>query len=202
MRATVAVLGALVLAGCNPDNQPGGDSRAKTIFEPDLPADVCAGEFYEITVVDNECTIDSFRYSAEVTGWTGHAILNLWEVVPGGTGGRNEEHTLLSYEFDPTCAWDHLERGLTQGAAELFYVSDENTQFLCDPDDVGRPDDRDALTYALRVYDTNLQWADCVIWGANVEQVLLDPGGIGLGDVPGANPITNASEITGCRIFE
>jgi hypothetical protein len=198
------ILGIAALSACSSVSQDGGKNSASiTEYDGKALTEPCEAAT-EITLVDVTCDADGYRYYAEATGWVGRTRLNVWEVVEGNKlAGWNEEHTLDSFEYDPMCAWDHLERVLQQGATDYTYQPDLNTVFLCDTDPAppDNPDDRPNLTYAMRVYDQNLSFVDCVMWGANIEEILADPSGIGVGDVPNINPITSSAQLTTCRVL-
>ena len=198
------VFGIGLTIGCSSVGQDGGkNSAAATVYEGKDLTEPCSGT-PEITLRDVGCDERGYVLYAETNGWVGRARLNIWQVLEGRRDqGWNEEHTLDTVEYDPACGWDHLERTLAQGATEYTYTPDQNTYFICDPDPnpPDNPDDRPSLTYALRLYDQNLNLADCVVWGANIEEVLNDPSGIGVGDVPNVNPVTDSAQITGCRVL-
>ena len=57
------------------------------------------------------------------------------------------------------------------------------------------------MTYTMRVYDTDMNYADCNAWGSETAAVLAMPAG---GDsVPSVNAVANAGEITAgtCIVF-
>lgn len=200
-RWVVLAVGALV--ACNGVEQDGGQNSASvTEYEGKSLTEPCSGE-NDITLVDVTCDDRGYRFYAETTGWVGRARLNIWEVVEGNKlAGWNEEHTLDTLEYDPACAWDHLERILTQGATDYTFQPDLNTLFICDTDPAppDNPDDRPNLTYAIRIYDQNLQFVDCLMWGSDIEEVLNDPSGIAVSDVPNINPVTDSAQLTTCRV--
>ncbi|MFT4626749.1 MAG: hypothetical protein ACI8PZ_005427 [Myxococcota bacterium] len=198
------ILAVALGVGCSGVEKDGGvNSASATIYDGDALTEPC--EFSpDITLVDVSCDARGYRFYAETTGWVARARLNIWEVVDGNKlAGWNEEHTLDTLEYDPACTWDHLERILTQGATDYTFTPDSNTLFICDTDPAppDNPDDRPNLTYAVRVYDQSLNYVNCVMWGANIEEVLQDPSGIGVGDVPNINPITNPAQLTSCDVL-
>ncbi len=171
-----------------------------TQYTPETLGDACATAVPEISSVTVGCTPTTFVYEAETTAWTGLARLNLWTVYETQQG-TNEEHTLEVLEFSEDCTYDLLRRELESSRPESLYEADYTSTYDCDDSKKPpeKPDDRPFMTYALRVYDTSLELTDCVIWGANVEDVLLDPTGGSASDVPNTRPITDFTEIYGCR---
>jgi hypothetical protein len=138
---------------------------------------------------DAACTGADWIYSAHVVnGWTGDAVVNAWEVLPSAAG-YDEEHTMPSVDFGADEAWDDIERTLTQGA----YVPDSSTLFACGTHDLGATPFNDAMVFAYRVYDLDLNLADCVIYGSLAADVLA-----GGGDVTGYNTLSNPTELDGC----
>ena len=129
-----------------------------------------------------------WTYHAETVGWTdGNNLVNAWET--GSVGGWSEEHTLPSIEFGDNYAWDILERTLTDQAEVVDYTPDTNTVFTCGIHDV-----EDNMTFAIRVYDFDGNFADCAIFAS-------DPTGIQAvndGSAPDQNPPSNASELDSC----
>lgn len=200
----LVVLALAVLTACNPVDQDGGkNSKFATLYSPEELTEPC-GEQPRIQLADVGCSIEGYRFYVETTGWVGRARINIWELVEGNKfAGRVEEHTMDSFEFDPACGWDHLERVLAQGATDYTYMADQNTAFLCDidPNPPDTPDDRPGLTYAVRVYDQNLSFSHCWMWGAHIEEVLADPAGVGVGDVPNNIEITDSAQLTACDVI-
>lgn len=148
-----------------------------------------------IDLVQTGCDDSGWFYYAETSAWTGDATANAWEVRDDGNGW-NEEHSMPSTDFDPEDpSYDILERNLADGAAVGDFTADVNTVFAC-----GVHDQKDAvgMTYAVRVYDTDLNFADCAIWGAGVDAVFA-----GDASVPAWNDVSNASEISAdnCVVF-
>ena len=141
-----------------------------------------------IDLVQTGCDADGWFFYAETSAWTGDATANAWE-VRADENGWNEEHSLPSVDFDPDDpSYDILERTLTDDVEVGDYISDVNTVFEC-----GVHDQKDAegMTYAVRVYDTDLNFADCAIWGSGVDAVYA-----GDSTVPAWNDVSNASEIS------
>jgi hypothetical protein len=148
-----------------------------------------------IDLVQTGCDADGWFYYAETSAWTGDATANAWE-VRDDENGWNEEHSMPSVDFDPNDpSYDILERTLADGASVGDFTADVNTVFAC-----GTHDQKDAvgMTYAVRVYDTDLNFADCAIWGAGVDAVFA-----GDSSVPAWNDVSNASEISAdnCVVF-
>ena len=148
-----------------------------------------------IDLVQTGCDADGWFYYAETSAWTGDATANAWEVRDDGNGW-NEEHSMPSVDFDPEDpSYDILERKLSDGSSVGDFTADVNTVFEC-----GVHDQKDAvgMTYAIRVYDTDLNFADCAIWGAGVDAVYA-----GDASVPMWNDVSNADEISAdnCVVF-
>ncbi len=130
-------------------------------------------------------------------GWTGPAsIFNSWET--GNVNGWNEEHTLISIAFAPDGTTDTLQRTLTalgdtdgDGYSNGSYGMDASTLFSCGVHDVDP-----VMTYALRVYDIDGNFADCGIWTTDDASAV--------GDVqasPSAgwiNPVSTDFELANC----
>ena len=38
------------------------------------------------------------------------------------------------------------------------------------------------------------------MWGSDIEEVLNDPSGIAVSDVPNINPVTDSAQLTTCRV--
>ena len=81
--------------------------------------------------------------------------------APTATAGTKSTASFVDFDpDDPT--YDILERTLADGAAVADYTRDMNTVFAC-----GVHDQADAvgMTYTMRVYDTDLNYADCAALG-------------------------------------
>ncbi len=146
-----------------------------------------------IDSVQVACNTDgNWQVDAMTSTWTGDAVYNAWEVLPKAAGW-NEEHTLPSISFEPDGGPDTLQAILTPGAAVGDHTPGTNTVFVCGTHDVS-----DAMVYAIRVYDVDLAYADCAIWGEadKVEQVLTDGD-----DVSAHNTISNPEELESCVVF-
>jgi hypothetical protein len=171
-----------------------------TQFTPETLADACGTMAPAITSVNVGCTPTTFVYEAETSGWTGLARLNMWTVLEMQQG-TNEEHTLQVIEFTEDCTYDLLQRELESSRPESLYEPDFTTTYDCDDSKKPpeKPDDRPNMTYALRIYDTSLELTDCVMWGADVEEVLLDPTGGSASNVPHTQPIHDFTELYSCR---
>ncbi len=151
-----------------------------------------------IDLVQSGCDKDGWFYYAETSAWTSDATVNAWEVLPGGTGW-NEEHSVPSVDFDPDDpSYDILERTLEDGVDFNDYTPDVNTLFQCGVHD---QDDALGMTFTMRVYDTDMNYADCAAWGSETAAVLAAPEGSDT--VPSINGVTDAAEITAdnCVVF-
>lgn len=127
--------------------------------------------------------------AGETAGWTGGpSIFNAWET--GNPNGWNEEHTLLSVAYSPDGFWDKLERSLHAGAD---YDPDVATLFIC-----GVHDEDPVMTYAIRVFDLDDNYADCGIWttddsGGSIKDVKEHP------QTGWDNPVTDSEQIASCQ---
>jgi hypothetical protein len=151
-----------------------------------------------IDLVQSGCDKDGWFYYGETSAWTSDATVNAWEVRDDGNGW-NEEHSVPSVDFDPEDpSYDVLERTLADGASVADYTRDVNTVFACGVHD---QDDNVGMTYTMRVYDTDMNYADCAAWGKETAAVLSMPAGSD--SVPSINEVTDAAEITAdnCVVF-
>ena len=199
MRCSIVL--ALALVACQtPETSPRSGARSLTEYTPELSPEVCGDDDPTIEAVDVGCTPTDFVYTVDTTAWTGTARINLWR-LSDKEQSVNEEHTLAVVDSADDCTYDVLERVLTASQPLGLLERDLTTTFSCDdsPEPPEKPDDRDEMTYAVRIYDTNLRLADCLIWGANVAEVLLDPTGAGSTGVPDNVEVTNGSELYSCR---
>lgn len=167
---------------------------SKTLYEPDPLAAVCEGRQPTVQGAEVLCDGGFWTYRVEADVWIGRAIANVWQ-VDALTGGWNEEHELSPGAASPDCSFDEMTRALTPGAQYNLWETNLNTALTCDLVDEDFP----GLTFAVRVYDLELNLSDCVIWGADVDLIQDDPSGAGSTGVPGRNPVTDAIEIASCR---
>lgn len=146
-----------------------------------------------LTAVESSCSPNDqkWRVEGETLGWTGRAsVHNLWETE--GVDGWNEEHTVISVAFAPDGSSDTLLRELSPGESGDGYDPEISTAFLC-----GAHDEQPVMTFALRVYDLDGNFADCALWATDplgAAQIQADPEF-------GPNPISNASELSACVVF-
>lgn len=139
-------------------------------------------------------------WQAEATtfGWLSSATFNMWETA--STPGWNEEHSMLSVAYAPDGSWDSAARDLValgdtdgDGYSNGSYVPDVSTLFDCDVHAV-----QPVMTYAVRVYDVDGNFADCAIFATDptgVPDVLSSPS------EGWYNPVSNAFEIASCVPF-
>jgi hypothetical protein len=146
-----------------------------------------------IETFDITCEGDTWIYDATANGWTSDAVVDIWQVLPGGFGW-DEEHLLDSVAHDPSGRWDHLRVELDSGASPLDFVPSESTVFSCGYHD---PEVDWSLNYALRIYDASGALADCLFLGDAYDAVIAAPEGGG--NVTGYNPVSAPEELPGCR---
>jgi hypothetical protein len=145
-----------------------------------------------LTELNVSCSGDDWVYEASTQGWTYDAVVNAWEVVPGGAGW-DEEHTLPSVDFDPDGAWDELKRVLTPSVSVGAFAPDSNTLFSCGVHDFSA--DNPAMVFAFRVYDAD-GLAECVMVGDRASDVMS-----GQSDVTVYNTVSNPSELQNCDVW-
>lgn len=138
------------------------------------------------------CTGNRWIYTAETRSWTdGNNLVNAWET--GAAQGWNEEHNLPSIDFDPMGAWDRLERELEWGVGVANFQPDVNTVFTCGVHDVDP-----TMTFAVRVFDVDGNYADCAIFAS-------DSGGVDAvfaGTAPNLNAVSGAAQLTAANCTE
>ncbi|MCB9687205.1 MAG: hypothetical protein H6735_19350 [Alphaproteobacteria bacterium] len=135
-----------------------------------------------ITDASVTCLGPVVTLAAETTGWAGDA--RVYEIEQN-TPSWSDEHPLGSVEREPCGAWETLDVNLTTGAAVATWASGTSTVFTC-----ATHYDANQLTFAVAVWDTDLNLADCVVWGA-------DPAGVRTGAHLGVNDPT--FDTSGCR---
>lgn len=195
---------AVALVACQPpETSPRSGARSLTEYTPEVSPEVCGELEPLIDSFEVGCTPTDFVYTVNTTAWTGSARLNLWR-LSDKEQSVNEEHTFTVVDSADDCSFDVLERVLTASQPLALLERDLTTTFSCDdsPEPPEKPDDRDEMTFAIRLYDTNLRLSDCLIWGANVDQVLLDPTGAGASLVPDNYPVSDGTELYSCRVLE
>jgi hypothetical protein len=181
----------LLTLGCGGGDDKSGDtgrgSSATTTPAPTTTAGIPASLL--IDDIDMFCEGPLWVFYAHATGWVGDAVVNVWEVLPDKTGW-DEEHTMASVGSHPTGEWDEIERRLNSGD----YVPDETTLFQC-----GLHDTSDAMVYAVRIYDLDLNLADCALRGNDADTV--DKVATSHTDVSVYNAPSNPSELDGCQVW-
>jgi hypothetical protein len=111
----------------------------------------------EIDHVAASCDGDgNVSYRIQTNGLTADGLV--WAIETGSPDRRDEEHDVLSFEFDAMCysLWDGLQVTLTPGGD---YVRDVTTAFTCDDLEGG------AMTYAFAVWEFESAVADCRVGG-------------------------------------
>jgi len=154
--------------------------------DADTDTDPMSGRV-QITDVDVRCEGDTWVIESRTDGWTGHAIINLWETAI--VYGWDEEHTVPSVDYDPGGSWDRQEQRLQDDSTAGTFEPDRNTVFTC-----GLHDVEPRMTYMLRVYDTDDALADCLIWSTDPDGVDIMRAGMG----PQNNPVTDPGDLARC----
>ena len=143
------------------------------------------------------CTgTDQWTYSATSNGWTnGTNLVNAW--VAPGSGGFNEEHLLDVSGSDPDGTGDALEIALIPGAAEAEIIINESTSLTC-----GLHDTDPIMTYAIRIYDGDGNYADCAIFSTR-EDADAAINTLFIGTVVQPTPVTRPEELNAeaCTIW-
>jgi len=194
---SLCALAAFALGACSGDKGDSGDTSTATTTTGVTTGTTTTSTYTGPTLIDMVsypgCADDTtWVYGAETVGWTdGNNIVNAWET--GNAMGWNEEHSLPSVEFGANNTWDRLEQSVTDEAAVADYAPDTNTVFACGTHDVDP-----VMTYAIRVYDFDGNYADCAIFAT-------DTAGIDAvydGSAPNLNPVTAMTEVDAANCTE
>lgn len=123
--------------------------------------------------VEATCSGSTFVLTGDVRGWVADALVSV--VHTGGAPVTDEEHSLPSVDFGPYGYWDLIQRELA--TENPLWSPDTSTQYACTADVSGG-----RLTYALSIWDADMNFADCATWGH-------DPAGL----IAGSYTLSNAS---------
>lgn len=112
---------------------------------------------------DGGCSGTTWRIEARTQGWTSDVVVDMADTRSDPS--QLEEHRVPSVSFGPGGYWDEVQLDL-QPAADPA-VPGESTAFDCD-----EQAETGAMTYALRVFDSDGLMSDCWVWGHDPEVVL------------------------------
>ena len=152
IKRTFAVLAFVAATGCpgtGPIDETGTETGTEEYTGP-----------VEISTYNYECDPDTgeWYYFVETAGWTDGGFLDIGQETASPWA---ETHTLVSYEYDPNKYWDRLDRRLPFESNFNNLEADTNTFFQCNSDRLS------TMKYKASVFDTNGNFADCIVWGNN-----------------------------------
>ena len=147
--ATLAAAGLFAMTACTDDTKETGLGESGDVYIGDTI----------IQQIDSSCDASSWSFSATTDGWTSDAVLNIDQTGVDPSVAWDEEHTLVSTDYDPNGYWDTVEIDLPIVTDWEQQQADVNTLFQCN-------DDRKAtLTWMIRVWDPDGTMSDCAVWG-------------------------------------
>ena len=169
MTSRIALMGLIAFAmGCDDgeiDKETTGDTGATITDDtgPDTgPYDgPVLVELAEVTCTDTR----SAYFYAETAGWTSSGLWFSQETANNEPQWA-DEHDLESFEYDKNGAWDHLEQTVSTNADFASWAVNASTVFSCEPSE--HFDGSAVMTYAIRVYDIDGAFADCLAFGHDV----------------------------------
>ncbi|MCB9684619.1 MAG: hypothetical protein H6738_04525 [Alphaproteobacteria bacterium] len=115
------------------------------------------------------CTGTQLTVDAESQAWISLAVVHLRDNA--NSPYWSENHELTSYAFDPCGRWDRFDVDLDTGASVATWQPDVSTVFTC-----SHVDD-DQMSYAIGIWDFDGNFADCIAWGFDPQEILDNPSG-------------------------
>lgn len=123
-----------------------------------------------VTSASVACVADVAEVRVETQAWSGGGFF--YQIESGVQPPWAEEHDLVSFEFDPRGAWDHLKVDLQTGVSLGAVERSVSTLFTC----ADHYDRAGIMTFAVAATDLYGEVADCLAWGD-------DPAGVIAGTV-------------------
>lgn len=114
-----------------------------------------------------ECSGDMLIVGIETVGAPSNAVVHLRDNA--NANAWSENHPLHPYMFDPWRAWGQLEVALSTGATVADWMEGGSTVFTCTHVDDG------VMSYAAGVWDSDANFADCLAWGYDPQEIIDNP---------------------------